>query len=169
MTPKVSPSPPRQEHSSAEEDPIAQATLRWIRAVVVGLNLCPWAAGALMSGNMRVLVYPPSDESNFAPVTRDQSNLDAVAPGQSESSIGAHGSHEGLVAAAAEQAQVLAALGEDGNVGDGRNATTLIAVRPPLASNFEEFLAVVEAVDDFIDAAGLRGTVQVKNLSIRRG
>lgn len=126
---------------------------------------------------MRVLVYPPSDESKFAPITRDASNLNAVAPGQSEPDVGfsgheddgldvdgggAHGLHEGLVAAAAEQAQVLAALGEDGNAEDGKNATTLIAVRPPLASNFEEFLAVAEAVDDFIDAVGLRGTVQVK-------
>lgn len=39
-------------------DPIARATLRWVRAHVVGLNLCPWASGALLGGHMRVVVYP---------------------------------------------------------------------------------------------------------------
>lgn len=42
-------------------DPIAQATVRWVRSNVVGLNLCPWAGGALTGGRMRVVVFPEKD------------------------------------------------------------------------------------------------------------
>ncbi|CAN0470104.1 unnamed protein product, partial [Laminaria digitata] len=61
------------------------------------------------------------------------------------------------VEAAAAQAEALGAL-------EGRaagNATTLVVARPPLAADFDEFLSVAEAVDDFIDDSGLRGTVQL--------
>ncbi|CAM9508161.1 unnamed protein product, partial [Hapterophycus canaliculatus] len=39
------------------------------------------------------------------------------------------------------------------------NATTLVVARPPVAEDFDEFLEVVDAVDDFLDRAGLRGTL----------
>lgn len=41
------------------------------------------------------------------------------------------------------------------------NATTLVIARPPLALAFDDFLAVAEAVNEFLDSQGLRGTVQV--------
>ena len=69
---------------------------------------------------------------------------------------------QGLVEAAAVQAEELGAL-------EGRaagNATTLVVARPPLAAEFGEFLAVAEAVDDFIDDSGLRGVVQVRCTSL---
>ena len=68
----------------------------------------------------------------------------------------------GLVEAAAVQAESLGAL--EGRA--ARNATTLVVARPPLAAEFGEFLAVAEAVDDFIDDSGLRGTVQVRRASV---
>lgn len=42
------------------------------------------------------------------------------------------------------------------------NATTLIVVHPSVELDFVAFLSVAEAVDDFLDIGGLRGTVQVK-------
>ncbi|CAM9429214.1 unnamed protein product [Discosporangium mesarthrocarpum] len=50
-----------------EKDPLVLATLRWIRKSVVGLNLCPWAGGALTGGRLRVVVTPPNTEvSDYA-------------------------------------------------------------------------------------------------------
>lgn len=65
---------------------------------------------------------------------------------------------DGLVEVAARQAEALAALRGDA----AANATTLIVARPPLAEEFDDFLEVVDAVDDFLDDSGLRGTVQVR-------
>lgn len=65
---------------------------------------------------------------------------------------------DGLVEMAARQAGALAALRGEA----AANATTLVVARPPLAQDFEDFLDVVDAVDDFLDDAGLRGTVQVR-------
>lgn len=65
---------------------------------------------------------------------------------------------QGLIETAAAQALALGALQGAAAV----NATTLVVARPPLLmDDFSGFLEVVQAVDNFIDEAGLRGIVQV--------
>ncbi len=123
---------------SSRHDPVAQATLQWVRSTVIGLNLCPWAAGALVGGHMRVLVHPP-------------------APG-SGSAGGGGGSLDGLARAAALEATALGELRGEA----AANATTLLVARPPVAEDFGEFLEVVETVETFLDDAGLRGAVQAR-------
>lgn len=71
------------------------------------------------------------------------------------------GGLESLVEVAAMQAVMLGALEGEAAL----NATTLVVARPPLALKFGDFLAAAEAVDDFIDDAGLRGIVQVRKMS----
>ncbi|CAM9393112.1 unnamed protein product [Scytosiphon promiscuus] len=211
-------------HNHGEgNDAVARATLRWVRSTVVGLNLCPWAGGALIGGRMKVLVHPAlpaepampfptaatataesgdatcaSSSSSSTSTSTSTSTSNATEeiprhssshgasdsqlgprrpePGQGESGAEANFSggdaphsigedneegllspFEGLVEAAARQAGALAALRGEA----AANATTLVVARPPLAQDFDEFLEVVDAVDEFLDDAGLRGTVQL--------
>lgn len=116
------------------------------------------------------------DIRNYAGHRPDDSNEDGESDSCSNSSRRKNGSRsssaamasgeedndgllalEGLVDFAAEQATALGKLTGEAAV----NATTLVVARPPVAENFEEFLEVVGAVDNFIDDSGLRGTVQV--------
>ena len=184
------------QQQQLDEDSVTTATLRWLRSTVIGLNLCPWAGGALAGGNLRVVTYPAEGGGRVdGEVCRDGGGgvggvgdvclgvgagdvgvgvgvgvVDGGGCGSGDC-IGAErepipGCNEealqGLVVAAAMQAEALGSL--EGQA--ARNATTLVVARPPLAADFEEFLAVAEAVNDFIDDSGLRGTVQVRCSSV---
>lgn len=155
--PRYSPHPPESE--DRDDDPVAQATLRWVRSTVVGLNLCPWAGSALVGGRMQVVVHPPRPPLPPAGTTAAGSG-DAGERHFGGSGLGEEGDGllEGLVEFAARQAMALGGLEGEAAV----NATTLVVARPPVAEDFEEFLGAVEAVDDFLDDSGLRGTVQVR-------
>ncbi|CAM9428709.1 unnamed protein product [Ectocarpus sp. 13 AM-2016] len=153
------PRSPRQDRDS-RGDAIAQATLRWIRSTVVGLNLCPWAAGALVGGHLRVLVHPAQQPPPAATDHQERLPGSDVAGGVSRdsgSSSDAADLLEGFVKVAAREAVTLNALGGEA----AANATTLVVARPPLAQGFQEFLSVAGAVDEFIDESGLRGKVQL--------
>ena len=117
---------------------------------------------------MQVIVYPPPRPPLAAGATAA-----AAATGDTAKTAGDDGGRDpsghdgdedgssvlgGLVEVAAREATKLGRLEGEAAV----NATTLVVARPPLAEEFEEFLGVVEAVDDFIDDSGLRGTVQVR-------
>lgn len=112
---------------------------------------------------MQVTVYPlrppPSSAGAAAAGTSD-----IASDHDGRNSIGENHSDEGgyllegLVEVAARQATVLGSLEGEAAV----NATTLVVARPPVAEDFDEFLGAVEAVDDFLDDSGLRGTVQVR-------
>lgn len=65
---------------------------------------------------------------------------------------------EGFVEMATREAVALSSLRGDA----AANATTLVVARPPLAQDFEEFLSMAGAVDEFIDESGFRGKVQVR-------
>ncbi|CAM9576433.1 unnamed protein product [Ectocarpus sp. 12 AP-2014] len=153
------PRSPRQD-KDCRGDAIAQATLRWIRSTVVGLNLCPWAAGALVGGQLRVLVHPAQQPLPAATDYLERPPGSDVTGGVSRDS-GASSDEadllEGLVEVATGEAVALGALGGEA----ASNATTLVVARPPLAQGFDEFLSVAGAVDEFIDESGLRGKVQL--------
>ncbi|CAM9161395.1 unnamed protein product [Ectocarpus fasciculatus] len=148
------PHSPRQDRDS-RDDAIAQATLRWIRSTVVGLNLCPWAAGALVGGHMRVVVHPAQPRPQATTGVGGGVGMDSGT--SSSSSSDAAGLLEGFVEVAAREAVALSALGGEA----AANATTLVVARPPLARDFEEFLTVAGAVDELIDESDLRGKVQL--------
>ena len=93
-----------------------QSTRKWIRDVVVGLNLCPWAGAPLQHGDLRIVECAAADAL-------------AVATGEFD------------VVAATE------------------NATVAIAISDACA--FEDYLDIVDAVDDAIDKAGHRGAIQL--------
>ncbi|CAM9101832.1 unnamed protein product [Choristocarpus tenellus] len=64
-------------------DPLAIDTLRWVRTTVVGLNLCPWAAGALTGGRLRVVVTPPgSDAADFVSAALGEASSLATLTGE---------------------------------------------------------------------------------------
>ncbi|CBN74358.1 conserved unknown protein [Ectocarpus siliculosus] len=150
---------PRQDRDS-RGDAIAQATLRWIRSTVIGLNLCPWAAGALVGGQLRVLVHPAQQPLPAATDYQERLPGSDVGGGVSKDSGASSDAAdllEGLVEVATGEAVALSALGGEA----AANATTLVVARPPLAQGFEEFLSVAGAVDEFIDESGLRGKVQL--------
>lgn len=172
---RAPPDPPRhpshphhsESHNSNDDDAVAQATLRWVRSTVVGLNLCPWAGGAVVGGRMQVIAYPPQPRPPPPPTgaaSAGASDSETVSDnggryfGGNAGTEEGNGLLEGLVEVAARQATALGGLEGDAAV----NATTLVVARPPVAEDFEEFLGVVEAVDDFLDDSGLRGTVQVR-------
>lgn len=111
---------------------------------------------------MQVIVHPPRPlppPAGGAVGAGDTGSDDDGGRDSSGSGRSAEGGgvFEGLVEVAARQATVLGGLKGEA----AANATTLVVARPPLAEDFGEFLEVVEAVDDFIDDSGLRGTVQV--------
>eukprot|EP00903_Cladosiphon_okamuranus_P017308 g15947.t1 len=172
-TPRASSEPPHHYHhhhnpesdNGDVDDAVALATLRWVRSTVVGLNLCPWAGGALVGGRMQVIVHPPLHPSLAAGAaaagTIDIENTVGDDRGQDYSGTcgdeGGHRGFEGLVEVAAREAAKLGGLEGEAAV----NATTLVVARPPLVEDFDEFLRVMEAVDDFLDGSGLRGAVQL--------
>lgn len=162
---RACPDPPRPRHPEGgdfDDDAVTQATLRWVRSTVIGLNLCPWAGGALVGGRMRVIAHPPQPlpipAGAAAAVTSDAVS-DIRARGSSGGGHSGEGDRllESLVEVAAQEAMTLGGLEGEAAV----NATTLVVARPPAAEDFEEFLEVVGAVDDFLENSGLRGTVQV--------
>ena len=93
-----------------------QSTRKWIRDVVVGLNLCPWAGAPLQHGDLRIVECAAADALAVA-----TGEFDAVAATE--------------------------------------NATVAIAISDACA--FEDYLDIVDAVDDAIDAAGHRGAIQL--------
>jgi len=93
-----------------------QSTRKWIRDVVVGLNLCPWAGAPLQHGDLRIVECAAADALACA-----QREFDAVAATE--------------------------------------NATVAIAISDACA--FEDYLDLVDAVDDAIDKAGHRGAIQL--------
>lgn len=93
-----------------------QSTRKWIRDVVVGLNLCPWAGAPLQHGDLRIVESAAEDALACA-----QREFDAVAATE--------------------------------------NATVAIAINDACA--FEDYLDIVDAVDDAIDKAGHRGAIQL--------
>ena len=103
-------------HSHSDVACPVQSTRKWIRDVVVGLNLCPWAGAPLQHGDLRI------------------------------------------VECAAEDALAVA-TGEFDAVAATENATVAIAISDACA--FEDYLDIVDAVDDAIDATGHRGTIQL--------
>ena len=116
---------------------------------------------------MRVLVYPPAVGEGPLGFPTDAGDCDGSGRKGTNVELPRWSLQE-LVATTAKEARALAALDEDDNVATGSRTTatattttTLVVVRPPLATEFSEFLAVAEAIDEFIDDAGLRGTVQV--------
>ena len=102
-------------HSSDAACPV-KSTRKWIRDVVVGLNLCPWAGAPLQHGDLRIVESTTADALACA-----QREFDAVAATE--------------------------------------NATVAIAISDACA--FEDYLDIVDAVDDAIDAAGHRGAIQL--------
>lgn len=104
---------------------------------------------------MQVIVHPPLRPPPLPAGAAD--DRERASSGSSRGEDGG-GLLEGLVEVAARQATALGGLVGEAAV----NATTLVVARPPVAEDFEEFLGVVEAVDDFLDDSGLRGTVQVR-------
>ena len=93
-----------------------QSTQKWIRDVVVGLNLCPWAGAPLQHGDLRIVESTTTDALECA-----RREFDAVVATE--------------------------------------NATVAIAISDACA--FEDYLDIVDAVDDAIDAAGHRGAIQL--------
>jgi len=102
-------------HSSDAACPV-KSTQKWIRDVVVGLNLCPWAGAPLQHGDLRIVECAAADALACA-----QREFDAVAATE--------------------------------------NATVAITISDACA--FEDYLDLVDAVDDAIDAAGHRGAIQL--------
>ena len=102
-------------HSSDAACPV-QSTRKWIRDVVIGLNLCPWAGAPLQHGDLRIVESTTADALACA-----QREFDAVAKTP--------------------------------------NATVAIALNDACA--FEDYLDLVDAVDDAIDKAGHRGAIQL--------
>jgi uncharacterized protein len=49
--------------------------MAWARTIVVGLNLCPFAAGALDRARVRVVVTPAVDEKGMSEIVRDEIEL----------------------------------------------------------------------------------------------
>eukprot|EP00752_Nemacystus_decipiens_P015563 g13886.t1 len=145
------------------DDAVARAVLRWVRSTVVGLNLCPWAGGALVGGRMQVIVHPPRPLPLPAGAAAACGTSKTLGDDREQDFSGSGGGDEGsgllegLVKVATRQATVLGGLEGDAAV----NATTLVVARPPVAEDFEEFLGAAAAVDDFLDDSGLRGTVQL--------
>lgn len=144
---------------------------------MIGLNLCPWAGGALVGGHMRVLVHPPAPppgdigsagaggEACSSSSPPDGKMTETRRAGKKGGGGGGGGGDEGggesldsLARAAAREATALGELGGEA----AANATTLLVARPPVAEDFGEFLDVVGAVEKFLDDAGLRGTVQAR-------
>jgi hypothetical protein len=102
-------------YSSEAACPV-QSTRKWIRDVVVGLNLCPWAGAPLQHGDLRIVESSAEDALACA-----RSEFDSVAATE--------------------------------------NATVAIAISDACA--FEDYLDIVDAVDDAIDAEGHRGAIQL--------
>ena len=90
-----------------------KSTQKWIRDVVVGLNLCPWAGAPLQHGDLRIVESTTTDALECA--RREFDRCGDAPP-------------------------------------DGHH-------RWPCA--FEDYLDLVDAVDDAIDAAGHRGAIQL--------
>ena len=93
-----------------------KSTRKWIRDVVVGLNLCPWAGAPLQHGDLRIVESTTTDALECA-----RREFDAVVATE--------------------------------------NATVAIAISDACA--FEDYLDIVDAVDDAIDATGHRGAIQL--------
>ena len=93
-----------------------KSTRKWIRDVVVGLNLCPWAGAPLQHGDLRIVESTTTDALECA-----RREFDAAVATE--------------------------------------NATVAIAISDACA--FEDYLDIVDAVDDAIDAAGHRGAIQL--------
>ena len=93
-----------------------KSTQKWIRDVVVGLNLCPWAGAPLQHGDLRIVESTTTDALECA-----RREFDSVAATE--------------------------------------NATVAIAISDACA--FEDYLDIVDAVDDAIDAEGHRGAIQL--------
>lgn len=48
---------------SFDETEVREATLRWLERAVIGLNLCPFAKGVQVKGQIRTVVSPARDET----------------------------------------------------------------------------------------------------------
>lgn len=60
---------------------IKNSTLRWLKEVVIGLNLCPWANSALMTGAIRLVVsHSRNEEELLKEVVREASALSRLPP-----------------------------------------------------------------------------------------
>lgn len=108
---------------------------------------------------MRVIVYPPPEQfgdfgcepCRVGTGGAENNSGDASQEGLVES-FG-----KGLVETAASEAKRLAELRGPEAV----NATTLLVTRPPLMQDSQDFLDMVDAVNDAVDQDKLLGTVQV--------
>lgn len=100
-----------------------RATERWLEQIVVGMNLCPFAAAPLHHRRVRFVVSSANGEE---PIYRDFLQL-----------------LEQFVASEASEWE-----------------TALLIFSRGL-SEFDEYLDMLASMDDAIDAAGLRGVIQL--------
>ena len=68
--------------AAARGDPVATATLAWMKEVVVGLGLCPWAAGAFVGGAVRV--HASAARSRAAALAEARAALRALGAADAE-------------------------------------------------------------------------------------
>jgi hypothetical protein len=106
-----------------EERDIEAHIERWLDEVVIGLDLCPFAASPRRRGQIHIAVH------------------DASSPGDA-------------LYATASEIDALLALPPD------ERATTLVAL-PRALADFERYLDVAAALEDYLAEADLEGTLQV--------
>jgi hypothetical protein len=102
------------------------ATLAWVDAAVLALNLCPFAHAPRAGGTLRCVATPAGALPALLAALRTEADALAAAP-------------------AAPPART----------------TLLVAPRCAQLRELRPFLAALAAADDALDAAGLRGTLQL--------
>lgn len=69
-------------------DPVADAVGRWLEEVVIGLDLCPFAAGPTRRGQVRIAVCRPADEDALTEALLGElRRLDDEPPEQLETTL----------------------------------------------------------------------------------
>jgi hypothetical protein len=76
---------PDGEHHA--DEPLVDAVRTWLRERVVGLGLCPYAAGPLAAGRVRLAVAPGDLEARLTAVYLEAERLLAADPASCETTL----------------------------------------------------------------------------------
>ncbi|MGE0799625.1 MAG: DUF1415 domain-containing protein [Lautropia sp.] len=117
---------------SLDEQRIAAETRAWVDIAVVGLGLCPFAAGAVAADRLRIVVTPATELTALLDVLDEE-----------------------LRRLAARDA------GEVGVSGSAGEPETTLLVHPAVLTDFLDFNDALDAVEARVDALGLAGVIQV--------
>lgn len=113
----------------------ATAVKTWLEEVVIGLQLCPFAAAPWKNGEVRIVVSGVTDPEEAVKVALDEA-LTLIHPGEDD--------HEGGEASPAPP-----------------KPRTILVCFPNTAHDFETFLDVAATLEDILEQAGAEGHLQV--------